>query len=112
MFTIVMQFYFCRKIPLDMYGEVWPSDLHVHLDYNELMSGKHSHSDCASQTDINTLSSSSVAIQWTDMSLQDHSYKDVDHRFFSFQEKVTQTNTKRYEEKEANYNTRHFFQII
>lgn len=95
-----------RKIPSDMYKEVRASDLHVHLDYNENMSAKHSHSDCASQTDINALSSSSMATQWTDLSLQDYSYTDVDHLSLS-KEKSTQTNTKCFEEKGVNCNTLH-----
>lgn len=68
------------------------------------MSAKHSHSDCASRIDINALSSSSVSTQWTDMSLQDHSYTDVDH-FSLSKEKLTQTNTKSFDVKGVNCNT-------
>lgn len=74
------------------------------------MSAKHSHSDCASRIDINALSSSSVSTQWTDMSLQDHSYTDVDH-FSLSKEKLTQTNTKSFDVKGVNCNTLHVLML-
>lgn len=51
-------------------------------------------------------SSRSVATEWTHMSIQNHSYTDVDHLSL-FREKSSQTYTKSFEEKGVSRNTLH-----